>query len=142
MVLYFRVSRIREIVMMDQPMTGGRWDIEKDTVCFNCHKGVTQLIEITPVEAMITCTNCMAQRHYTIHKVEVPDTPPGVFEDEPFRLHHDIWNFRFTDKCINCGNCVANEVNVDEHRVRTVCPECYFTRVYEFNMFSESRSRR
>lgn len=127
--------------MMDQPLTGKRWDLEKDTVCFNCHKGATQLIEITPVETLITCTNCMAERHYTIHRVEVPASP-GAFEDERFRSSHNIWTFRFPDRCVNCGNCVDNEVNVDELRVRTLCPACFFTRVYEFNMFSESRSRR
>lgn len=127
--------------MMDQPTSEQRWDIEKEAVCYNCHKGSMHLIEISPIETVITCTNCMAERHYTMHKVEVPDRP-GQFESEEFRQHYSIWNFRYTNRCPNCGNCVDNEVNVDELRVRTVCPECYFTRVYEFNMFSESRSRR
>jgi hypothetical protein len=127
--------------MMDQPVTGTRWDLEKDTVCFNCHKGAIQLIEITPGEALVTCTNCMAERHFTIHRVEVPEKP-GKFEEEPYRLRHNIWNFVFKDRCINCGNCVDHEVNVDERRIRTICPACFYTRLYEFNMFSESRSRR
>ena len=128
--------------MMNQPATGPRWDLEKDTPCFSCHTGAAQLIEITPVEALVTCTNCMAERHYTIHKVEVPEEKPGVFEDDQYRLQHNIWNFSYTDRCINCGNCVDHEVNVDERRIRTVCPTCFFTRLYDFNMFSESRSRR
>jgi len=127
--------------MMDEPVTGQRWDLKKDTVCFNCHKGATQLIEITPVESLVTCTNCMAERHYTIHKVEVPEKP-GKFEGEAYRYQHQVWDFCYEAQCVNCGNCAKHEVNVDERRIRTVCPTCFFTRLYDFNMFSESRSRR
>ncbi len=127
--------------MMGEPVAGRRWDIEKEAACFNCHKGATQLVEVGDSNATVTCTNCMAERHYTIHRVDLPEKK-SVFEDNGFRNTHDIWNFRYVDKCLNCGNCVENEVNVDERRIRTVCPACYFTRLYEFNMFSEPRSRR
>ncbi len=127
--------------MMIEPAACRRWDIEKEAACFNCHKGATQLIEIGMSEAMVACTNCMAERRYTIHRVDVPEQKSS-FESRNFAATHDIWDFRFLDQCINCGNCVENEVNVDERRIRTVCPACYFTRVYEFNMFSEPRSRR
>jgi hypothetical protein len=127
--------------MIGQPAMGHRWDIDKEAACFNCHKGAIQHIEITPAAAMIACTNCMAERHYTIHKVEVPEQR-SRFEDERLRYKFDIWNFAYVGWCVNCGNCVENEVNVDEMNIRTVCPECYYTRLYEFNMFSEPRSRR
>lgn len=127
--------------MMGKPAMGRRWDIEKEAACFNCHKGATQLIEISPTEAIITCTNCMAERHYTLHKIDIPeDRKP--FESEEFKRRYEIWNFKYVDSCPNCGNCVENEVNVDEFRVRTVCPACYYTRVYDFNMYSESHARR
>lgn len=118
-----------------------RWDFEKDALCFNCHKSAMQLIEIYPIETMVTCVNCFKERHYTVHRVYVADDREP-FEDEDFRQRHDVWSFGITDRCLNCGNCVDNEVDVDEFRVRTICPICYYTRVYEFNMFAEGHAHR
>jgi len=126
--------------MLGNPAVGRRWDIEKEAACYNCHKGATQLIEIGPSETVISCTNCMAERHYTIHCIEIPEKRKP-FENGSSKPR-EVWKFRFVDNCANCGNCVENEVNVGELRVRTVCPACYYTRVYDFNMFSEAHARR
>ncbi len=127
--------------MMGEAIEGCRWDLEKEAPCYKCHRGTIQLIEVGPANATVTCTHCGAERHYTVHGVDRPEHR-APFESEGFRRAHDVWDLRYVGRCLNCGNCVENEVNVDERRIRTVCPECYFTRSYDFNMFSEPRSRR
>ena len=127
--------------MFGQPIAVRRWGIEHEAPCFHCHRGTVQLIEIGPEASAITCTNCGVERHYTIHRVDVPEKVVP-FESRGFRTTHDVWDLKYYDRCVNCGNCVDNEVNVDDRRIRTVCPACYYTRIYEFNMLSEPRSHR
>ncbi len=127
--------------MMGEPVEGSRWDLVKEAPCYKCHRGTSQLIEIGPTNATVTCTHCFTKRHYTLHEIDLPDERP-VFEKAGYRRLHDVWDMAYTARCPNCGNCADNEVNVDERRIRTFCPECYFTRLYEFNMYTEPRSRR
>jgi transcription elongation factor Elf1 len=127
--------------MMGEPVEGSRWDLEKEAPCYKCHRGTIQLIEIGPAHATVTCAHCFTERHYTLHEINLPDERPPL-EKDGYRRLHEVWDLKYTARCPNCGNCVENEVNVDEMKIRTVCPECYYTRLYEFNMFSEPRSRR
>ncbi len=127
--------------MMGEAVEDGRWDIEKEAPCYKCHRGTIQLIEVGPMNATVTCTHCFTERHYTIHNIGLPEKKP-VFEEAGYRQEHDVWDLKYAARCPNCGNCVDNEVNVDERRIRTFCPECYFTRSYDFNMYTEPRSRR
>lgn len=127
--------------MLGRPIVGRRWVIEKEAVCIRCRKGAMQLIEITPSEALVICTNCMAERHYLIHGIE-PHCRPQFHGSDTTGFRNGSWDFRYTDHCIKCGNCVDNEVNVDERRVKTVCPACCYTRLYEFDMLNEPRGRR
>jgi hypothetical protein len=117
------------------------WEFEKRAVCLNRGTDAVQKVELLPVKTTVTCANRGAERHYTLHRVDLPDEKP-VFEKAGYRLLHDVWDPDYATRCSNCGNCVDNEVNVDERRIRTFYPECYFTRSYEFNMYTESRSRR
>ncbi|HEY3273966.1 MAG TPA: hypothetical protein VGJ92_09400 [Methanocella sp.] len=127
--------------MMGEAVEGSRWDIEKEAPCYKCHRGTIQLIQIGPMNATVTCTHCFTERHYSIHNIDLPEKKP-VFEEPDYRRAHDVWDMKYAAHCPNCGNCADNEVNVDERRIRTFCPECYFTRLYDFNMYTEPRSRR
>ncbi len=127
--------------MLGEAVEDSHWDIEREALCFKCHQGTVLLIQVGPTNATITCTHCGTERHYTLHRVDLPEEKP-VFEKAGYRQLHDVWDLEYAARCSNCGNCVDNEVNVDERRIRTFCPECYFTRSYEFNMYTESRSRR
>jgi NMD protein affecting ribosome stability and mRNA decay len=127
--------------MMGDAVEGSRWDIELESPCYKCQRGTHQLIEIGPTNATVTCTHCFRERHYTLHSIDLPEKKP-LFEDAGYRREHDVWDLKYSARCPNCGNCVDNEVNVDERRIRTFCPECYFTRTYDFNMYTEPRSRR
>lgn len=127
--------------MLGEAVEDSHWDIEKEALCFKCHQATVLLIQVGPTNATITCTHCGAERHYTLHRIDLPEEKP-VFEKAGYRQLHDVWDLEYAARCSNCGNCVDNEVNVDERSIRTFCPECYFTRSYEFNMYTESRSRR
>ena len=127
--------------MMGEPVEGCRWDIEKEAPCYQCQRGTVQLVQVASTHASVTCTSCGTARHYTLHRVELPEEKP-VFEKAGYRRLHDVWDLAYAARCPNCGNCVDNEVNVDERNLRTFCPQCYFTRSYEFNMYTEPRSRR
>lgn len=129
--------------MMGEAVEGDRWDIEKEVPCYRCHRGSVQLIEIGPAHATVTCMHCFAERHYTLHEIGRPrPETEAPFERPGYRRLHDVWDMAYAGRCPNCGNCTENEVSVDERRIRTACPACRYTRLYEFNMFSESRSRR
>ena len=127
--------------MMGEPVEGGQWEIEKEAPCYKCKHGSVQLIRVAPAHASVTCLNCFRERHYMLHHVDLPAEKPA-FEKAGYRRLHDVWDLACAARCPNCGNCVENEVNVDERSIRTFCPRCYFTRSYEFNMYTEPRSRR
>jgi NMD protein affecting ribosome stability and mRNA decay len=127
--------------MMGEAVEDSRWDIGLASPCYKCHRGTRQLIEIGPAHATVTCTHCFRERHYMLYSIDRPEQKPP-FEDAGYARTHDVWDLTYRGRCPNCGKCADNEVNVDERRIRTFCPECYFTRLYEFNMYTEPRARR
>jgi hypothetical protein len=132
-------------MMGRQEEGSGRWDLEKETNCFECRRNAIQLVMIGGSEATVTCNGCMAERHYTIHRARRPQRGNGNGPSDNGNqkdVRNGVWHFHFVDRCMNCGNCVANDISVSESRVRAVCPACYFTRSYEFNMLTGSRARR
>jgi hypothetical protein len=107
-----------------------KWEFKKDVTCFFCKKNATQLIEIFPVETIVTCTNCGAERHYTIHGTLLSghkDLFTGT------KRKYDLWEFVKFDKCGYCGDKGENRVLVDEYKVGIICPSCTQTRIYNFN---------
>lgn len=111
------------------------WDFSKESTCFNCKKTVAQNVKITPNDSIVTCANCGAERHYIIRSFTVADQKPD-FEASQVTRKYDIWKFSKLAKCSNCGQETTQEIVLDEHMGAVVCPNCLFTRIYKFSVFS------
>jgi DNA-directed RNA polymerase subunit RPC12/RpoP len=111
------------------------WEFNKEAECFNCHKVSAQRVEIIPTETIVTCTNCGAERRYTIHGFFVAGKKAD-FEADRARRKYDLWKFIRNAKCANCLKQTEQEVTLDEFKSVVVCPSCLFTRIYKFNVYS------
>jgi DNA-directed RNA polymerase subunit RPC12/RpoP len=123
--------------MSDRPWIT-KWDFEKEAECFNCHRVVTQKVEIISNKMTVTCTGCGAERFYVIHGFFVARDKPDFEADKP-RRKYDIWKFSRNAKCANCLRQTDQEIMIDEFKGAVVCPSCLFTRIYKFSVYSTPR---
>lgn len=112
------------------------WDFEKKAVCFNCKRDAVQKIKMLPVMANVACSNCGAERIYSIH---------GTFggtcdlETVPRKRKYDVWRFTKKARCPSCGNESEHDIFMDEFKSSAVCPACCFTHLYRFNVFTRGK---
>lgn len=118
-----------------------KWEFHVDALCYNCHVKAFQEIEIHSADAAVRCTNCLAERHYTIHDV-LPRGEKPRHSHGPSNQKFEEWHFVQPARCINCGVHADQLVAVNQLETSVKCSRCSFTRLYKFNMFSEPRSRR
>ncbi|MCD1295379.1 hypothetical protein CUJ83_10250 [Methanocella sp. CWC-04] len=123
--------------MADEPEIM-RWELQKESRCYNCHKDAIQIIQILPTETTVTCSNCGARRYYTIHGIYASDKKTS-FEDTRFKRKYDRWEFIRTARCSNCGNKTDHEIVIDEYRTGIVCPSCFYTHVYNISMYDKPK---
>lgn len=83
----------------------------------------------------MTCTNCGAERRYTIHGFFVAKKKPD-FEADRASRKYDLWKFTRNAKCANCLEQTEQEVTLDEFKGAIICPSCLFTRIYKLNVYS------
>ncbi|WP_128860037.1 hypothetical protein [Methanocella paludicola] len=122
--------------MVDRPLIT-KWEFEKEANCYNCHRVAAQKVEIVPNQAVVTCSNCGAERRYVIHEFHVASTMPDLNVDKENRKY-DIWKFVKNAKCANCLKQTDQEITLDEFKGVVVCPSCLFTRIYKISVYKHT----
>ncbi len=109
------------------------WRLEKVSKCFNCGKEVSQIIEIFPNQAYITCSNCGAKRYYIIRRIGI-ENEDIIIKEKNKKHKYDIWSLSKIAVCFNCKKEYVQEILITETKLIVRCKNCGFTRVYQFHI--------